>query len=202
MGLVDVDVQHWCDGAPAPARTRTFSRATLFFDLSLPQTYLAAEQAERLFGQLRWIPACSTVLDPARQAAAADPDVRARARRLRVPLVWAGGPPQPVPGAMRAAALATERGCGGAFVLAAARLAFCGDFDLEEPEALAEAGAAAGLEADAVLEAAADERRDDVIAVTGRTLRAAGADRLPVLAIGGTLYCGEEQLALVAAMAA
>ena len=47
---------------------------------------------------------------------------------------------------MRAAHYASEQGRGAAFVLAAGRLAFCGGFDLDDPELLAEAAAAAGID--------------------------------------------------------
>ena len=40
---------------------------------------------------------------------------------------------------MRAAHYASQQGRGAAFVLAAGRLAFCGGFDLDDPELLAEA---------------------------------------------------------------
>ncbi len=42
-------------------------------------------------------------------------------------------------------AYASTIGCGAQFALAAMRLAFCGGFDLEDPEILAEAAAAAGI---------------------------------------------------------
>jgi 2-hydroxychromene-2-carboxylate isomerase len=102
---------------------------------------------------------------------------------------------------MRVAALAAECGRGSAFVLAASRLAFCGGFDLDDPEILAEAAAAAGLGLDAALEAAADAGRDGPIEEAGRRLLAQGADRLPVLQVGRTLFCGEERLSEAAAAA-
>jgi len=58
---------------------------------------------------------------------------------------------------MRAAVHACDVDRGPAFVLAATRLAFCGGFDLDDPEVLAEAAAAAGLELDACLHAGGDE---------------------------------------------
>ncbi len=83
---------------------------------------------------------------------------------------------------MRVASLAAERGRGAAFVLAAGRLAFCGGFDLDDPEILAEAAAAAGLALDECL--ARGARR---AAATARSRPPAagcwpsGADRLPAL---------------------
>jgi 2-hydroxychromene-2-carboxylate isomerase len=86
-------------------------------------------------------------------------------------------------------------------VLAATRLAFCGGFDLDDPEILAEAAAAAGLGLDACLHAAGDRRRDGAIEAAGRRLLAAGADRVPALRIGRALYWGETQVVDAAAAA-
>ena len=102
---------------------------------------------------------------------------------------------------MRAAALACELGRGAAFVLAAGRLAFCGGFDLGDPEVLAEAAAAAGLPLDACLAAAGDAGRDAAIEDAGRRLVAMGADELPALRVGRRLFDGEERLPEAAAAA-
>ena len=59
---------------------------------------------------------------------------------------------------MRVAVLAAERGRGAAYVLAATRLAFCGGFDLDDPEILAEAATASGLTYEECMLAADDER--------------------------------------------
>jgi 2-hydroxychromene-2-carboxylate isomerase len=182
-------------------------RATFFFDLSVPETYLAAERVERNFPGLRWQPASlesmhggrpfSEPSDLARVIAEAE----TRAAVLRVPLVW----PDPFPGeagpAMRAASLACELGLGAPFVLAATRLAFCGGFNLCDPEVLAEAAAAANMPLDACLGAAGDVSRDTRIEAAGRRLLAAGADRLPALRLGRQLFCGEERLAEATAAA-
>lgn len=176
-------------------------RATLFFDLASPYTYLAAERAERLFGGLEWRPACAAALDCGELSRdGAWGTVAARARLLHLPLVWwEERRPYAVPGAMRVAALAAQRGRGGAFVLAASRLAFCGGFDLDDPEILAEAAAAAGMGLRETLDAARDASRDGPIEATGRLLLAAGADRLPALRVGRMLFCGEDRLSEAAA---
>ena len=59
--------------------------------------------------------------------------------------------------ALRAAARASELGAGARFALAATRLHFCGGFDLDDPETLAEAAAAAGVPLDECLAAAGDD---------------------------------------------
>ena len=176
-------------------------RATLYFDLRSPYTYLVAERADRLFDGLEWRPASADVLhggelDDDAPRAAAD-----RARLLGLPLVWPEDRPYRVLRAMRVASLAVERGCGGAFVLAASRLAFCGGFDLDDPEILAEAAAAAGISLDDAFHAAGDVARDGPIEAAARMLLAAGAERLPVLKVGRTLFSGEDRLMEAAAAA-
>jgi 2-hydroxychromene-2-carboxylate isomerase len=170
-------------------------RPTFYFDLASPYTYLAAERADRMFSGLEWLPASSDALQC---AIALGDEERARiARRaalLGLPMVWPVGPALPVVGAMRVASLAAERGLGAAFVLAASRLVFCGGFELDDPEILAEAAAAAGIDLGEMLHAAGDERRDGAIEEAGRKLLAAGADRLPALRVGRMLFCGEHRL--------
>jgi 2-hydroxychromene-2-carboxylate isomerase len=182
-------------------------RGEFLFDLASPFTYLAAERVERAFDDVTWTPASSTALR--RTSLAADEvalaAVRAaaeeRAEELRLPLVWPDSWPHDVPAAMRVASHAVTTGRGAAFVLAAGRLAFCGGFDLDDPEILAEAAAAAGLGLEACLHAAGDRGRDGAIEAAGRRLLAAGADRLPALRIGRALYWGETQVAGAAAAA-
>ena len=175
-------------GHRAPART------TLFFDLVSPYTYLAAERADRLFAGLEWQPACADVLyasDPLHDEIGAACE---RAALLGLPFVWPERRYPRTRGAMRVASFASERGCGAAFVLAASRLAFCGGYDVDDPEILAEAAAAAGIGLRETLAAAGDVRRDGPIEEAGRMLLAAGATRLPVLQVGRTLFCGEDRL--------
>ena len=174
-------------------------RATLFFDLGSPDTYLAAERADRLFARLEWLPASADVLQAAELTEAGMQAVRDRAQLLGLPLVWPDEPPHAVRGAMRVASLAAERGCGAAFVLAASRLAFCGGFDIDDPEILAEAAAAAGIGLRETLAAAGDVGRDGAIEEAGRLLLAAGGTRLPALRIGRMLFCGEDRLLEAAA---
>ena len=182
----------------APRRWR--SRAEFFFDLACPFTYLAAERVERAFDEIAWRPASAEALrrsslgDDAVSAVAVRRAAQERAVALRLPLVWPEGFPDDVPSAMRVAACAVEAGRGAAFVLAATRLAFCGGFDLDDPEILAEAAAAAGVGLEDTLRAARDAGRDGAIEGTGRALLAAGADRLPALRVGRALYWGERRV--------
>jgi 2-hydroxychromene-2-carboxylate isomerase len=182
-------------------------RAEFYFDLACPTTYLAAERVERHFGQVTWTPVTGAALLRGARAVgdSGSFDLRAfaeaRAAQLRLPLTWPAHFPAPVPAAMRAAAYAAEEGRGTPFVLAATRLAFCGGFDLDDPEILAEAAAAAGIGLDACLQAAGDAGRDAVAEHGARRLLAAGIERLPVLGVGGELFAGEERLGEAAAAA-
>jgi 2-hydroxychromene-2-carboxylate isomerase len=182
-------------------------RTEFLFDLACPFTYLAAERVERAFESVVWTPVCGTALT--RLTADADPvaetrlrrAVEARAAQLRLPLVWPERFPSDLPAAMRVASYAAEGGRGAAFTLAACRLAYCGGFDLEDPEIIAEAAAAAGLGLDACLRAARDVSRDGRMEAAGRKLLASGADLLPALRVGSSLFWGEQRVAEAAAAA-
>ena len=163
-------------------------RTTFFFDLACPLSYLAAERVERTLGDAHWVPVSAGSLFEAR-AGAAPPLEELRepaehwARRLKLPLVWPERFPAQTPLALRAAAHAAEVGAGAAFALAASRLAFCGGFDLDDPETLAEAAAAAGVPLEDCLAAAADPARDQPLQAAARRLRARGVRRLPALGL-------------------
>jgi 2-hydroxychromene-2-carboxylate isomerase len=183
------------------------SRVEFLFDLCCPFSYLAAERVERAFDDVVWTPACTTSLRCGSIETDAESTERRRgaaerrAAELRLPLVWPERHPAPVPAAMRAASYAAEQGRGAAFALAAGRLAFCGGFDLEDPEILAEAAAAAGIGMDGCLQAVGDISRDGAIESAGRRMLAAGADRLPALRVGRSLFWGENRVAEAAAAA-
>jgi 2-hydroxychromene-2-carboxylate isomerase len=187
-------------------RPRMRSKVTFFFDLASPFTYLAAERVDRMFPGLTWRPALTEALhagDPLATAVdreAAQQAAEDRAVALQMPLVWPDGYPSGARVAMRVAALAASEGLSAApFVLAASRLAFCGGFDLDDPEVLAEAAAAAGLGLPEVLAAAGDVSRDGEMEATALRLLAQGATRLPVLKVDRTLFCGEHRVAEAAA---
>jgi len=179
---------------------RNAVRAEFFFDLASPFTYLAAERVDRAFDAVTWTPACAVKLRcrdlPAGEAEAGEVAERAEARAaaLRLPLEWPERWPAPVPAAMRVAHHAAQEGRGGAFVLAATRLAFAGGFDLEDIDILTEAAAAAGLPLDACLRAAREDRRDGAAEASARRLLGAGVDRLPALAFARQVVWGEERV--------
>jgi 2-hydroxychromene-2-carboxylate isomerase len=174
-------------------------RVSFFFDLASPWTYLAAERVDRRFAEVRWQPAVGEALPGARDLAAQRRAVEERAAELQLPLVWPEPQPAAARSAMRVAALAADRGRGAEFVLAASRLAFCGGYDVDDPEILAEAAAAADLGLDECLRAAGELRRDGPMERAALRLLAHGADELPVLIVGRTLFCGEHRLPEAAA---
>lgn len=182
-------------GAVAPSRP---ARVALLFDLSSPFTYLAAERADRQFPGLSWKPVLADVLDLDRPDRT---EAEARARQLGLPLVWPELDPETIRPAMRVASLAAERGCAAAFVLAATRLAFCGGFELDHPEVLAEAAAAANLGLEECLRAAGDARRDAPMEERARKAFDHGADRLPALRVGRLMFAGEDRFAEAVAAA-
>lgn len=184
-------------------RSRPMSdRPAFFFDLACPFSYLAAERVEKLLGEVEWIPVAGHFVG--RNRAARLPQMRETAERraaeLRLPLVWPDRFPEGSPSALRAAAYASEAGAGARFALAASRLAFCGGFDLEGPEILAEAAAAAGIPLDSCLAAAGDLFRDGALHATMRGLLARGVSELPAIRIGRCWLKGERAVVEAAAL--
>jgi 2-hydroxychromene-2-carboxylate isomerase len=168
------------------------ARTTLYFDLASPSTYLVAERIERRVGNATWRPA--VLRQPLARGDEVVAEAQRRARALRMPLVWPERFPSRVPSAMRVATYANEVGLGPRFVIAAGRLAFCGGFDLEDPDILAEAAAAAGLDVDGALLAARDPRRDHQIDMAGRAIGHAGGTMLPAIEHERHMYCGEAHI--------
>ena len=166
--------------------------ATLYFDLASPHTYLLAERVERRVSSAVWRPA--TLPGPPARGDELLAEAQLRAQALRMPLVWPERFPSRVPTAMRVATYANEQGCGASFAVAAGRLAFCGGFDLEDPDILAEAAAAAALDVDGALLAAREPRRDHQIGMAGRSVLHAGGTTLPALEHARRIYCGEPHI--------
>ena len=86
-------------------------------------------------------------------------------------------------------------------MLAASRLAFCGGFELDDPEVLAEAAAAANIPLHDAFAAATDEMRDGPMLDDALRLLAAGAEVLPTIQVGRLLFSGEDRLSEAAAAA-
>lgn len=192
-------------------RTLAGSLPAFFFDPSCPFSYLAAERVERVLGEVHWVPTAAASLHVTGSSLHLPPHdalnrcpldqtriVMARAEyqalRLRLPMVWPDRFPADSPAALRVAAHAAEAGAGARFALAAARLAFCGGFDLEDRGVLAEAARAAQLDVDEALAAAANPALDEPIHSTARGLRARGVRSLPAIRVGRRLISGERML--------
>jgi 2-hydroxychromene-2-carboxylate isomerase len=165
---------------------------TLYFDLASPYTYLVAERIERRGRGVAWRPAM--LRQPLSRGDELVAEAQRRAHALRMPLVWPERFPSRVPTAMRVATYANEQGCCSGYAIAAGRLAFCGGFDLEDPDIIAEAAAAAGLDVEGALAAARDPRRDHQIEMAGRAVGHAGGTVLPALEHERRIYCGEAHI--------
>lgn len=172
--------------------------ATFWCDPACPFTYLAAERVEQLFAGAAWRPVAPRQLDR-RELALVRAAAENRAVALRLPLIWPDLPRGDARPLARAAQYARERGVAVPFMLAASRLAYCGGFDPGDLEVVAEAAAAAGLDVDVCLAAAAERGRDDSLDSARRRLAGVGAADLPVLEVGGRLFYGEERLSEAAA---
>jgi 2-hydroxychromene-2-carboxylate isomerase len=175
-----------------------------FFDLADPLSYLSAERVERNLGGAEWIPVSSQMLLPGGPGASVDANARreyaeAQAQALRLPLVWPDSFPDPVPCAQRAAAYAVAIGAGPQFALAASRLAFCGGFDLSDPETLAEAAAASAVPLSSCLRAAGDPAWDAPLKATAHSLRLRGIRELPAFRVGRRWFEGGTGLLRAAA---
>lgn len=159
-----------------------------FFTLDCPISYVVGERVERVLGQLEWIPVLGPLAEPG-LAGSADARRKAAAQRfelamdaaakLHLPLVEPRAFPTDVRDAARVAAFASDCGRGAAFARAAARLAFCGGFDLARRNVLAEAAAAAGLPPEEALAVAHDPTYDLRIDATGRGLGLRGVASRP-----------------------
>jgi 2-hydroxychromene-2-carboxylate isomerase len=174
-------------------RSTADAAPAFFFDLSCPLSYLSAERVERNLGGAEWIPVSTEMVHPDQprfgSGAHADADAvrefaEAQAGALRLPLVWPDRFPDPVPQAQRAAAYAVAIGAGAQFALAASRLAFCGGFDLSDPEILAEAAAASAVPLSTCLRAAGDPAWDAPLEATAHSLRLRGIRELPAFRVG------------------
>jgi len=182
------------DRDTARAQVARSTRPTFFFDLACPLSYLSAERVERMLGDVEWIPATLSATGPSRplsHTSAKRAHAETLAIAMRIPLIWPDSFPSGCPRVMRAACHAVHSGDGARFALAAGRLAFCGGFDLEDPEILAEAAAAAGIQPESSLAAADDPAYDLELQSTARRLRAADVLELPAIRAEGMWLGGE-----------
>jgi 2-hydroxychromene-2-carboxylate isomerase len=187
------------------SRPRRGVRAAFFYDVACPFSYLVAERVERTLGEVEWVPAPAVGLDGGARWARFEATrelAERHALAARLPLVWPDWFPANSRHALRAASYAAENGAGAGFALAAARLAFCGGFDLEEPEMICIAAGVAGLPIDDCLLAAREPARDHGLWATARGLHARGVNALPALRLGHRFIEGERILTEGAALLA
>jgi len=166
--------------------------AAFFFALDCPLSYLAAEQVERALGEIDWVPVLAGDSRGSEPANESD-RVRAaqermslaerQARTLNLPLVEPHRYPFDARPVSRAAVYAAEHGVGARFALAAMRLAFCGGFDLSNPNVIGEAAEVAGLQAAEAVVAAGAARYDAGLDATSRGLASRGVSA-PAIRIG------------------
>lgn len=178
--------------------------AAFFFALDCPISYLVGERVERVLGEIDWLPvlpaqelgsgslpAAGRRQEPRKRLALAARE----AQSLRLPLVEPDRYPLPdLRPVARAALFAAERGAARAFALAAARLAFCGGFDLADPDTIADAAHAAALAPDEALAAAQDLSYDGVLEATTRGVLARAGVESPAIALGGRWFAGIDAL--------
>ena len=196
------------------SRSHVVTQPLFFFDVSCPLSYLTAERIERKLGEVEWVPVDAAALrgaatgsDVSTETLHTDPKLQwlrtradACARALRLPLVWPDRFPGAARCAQRASTFACEIGAGAAFALAASRLAFCGGFDLEDPETLAEAAAAAGVPLEECLSAAGETWRDEELEANVDLLRSREISELPAILIGDQWFEGEAGLLAAGAL--
>jgi 2-hydroxychromene-2-carboxylate isomerase len=195
-------------GGSGPA-DRPEPRATFYYDLGSPYSYLAAERISRLFtdaelAQPEWQPILlgglfarfergSWSLTPERDAGMAEVERRAAAYGLQE-VRW----PDPWPGntiyAMRVATYAKSIGRTVSFTLAAFRQAFAGGRDLTDPDNVAIAAAACELHPNAIAKAAGST------AVKARLREATdragdlGVFGVPSVVVGEQVFWGDDRL--------
>jgi 2-hydroxychromene-2-carboxylate isomerase len=183
---------------------------TLYFDLGSPYAYLALERAPAVLGLApRLEPVLlgaifarrgfgSWAATPARETRTGE--IERRAERYGLPpLRWPQGWPAEGLQAMRAAVWAQREGAAGEFARAAFRAQFVEGADIADAGVLRACAAASGLEPGALETAVAS---DDVkLALRAKTEAAwdAGVRGVPSVAIGETIFFGDDQLELAAA---
>jgi 2-hydroxychromene-2-carboxylate isomerase len=206
--LIDLDLRRDARRQRTMAVAAPPLESGFYFDVVSPLTYLAAERVERLFPAATWAPVDPTAIAPVPSPGAVAglrELAETRAAALKMPLVW---PHSPLPfgeaghAVRRAAAYAAASGRGSAFVVAAGRLAFCGGFELDDPEVIAEAAVAARLSARGCLAATVDRAWDERLVESAYQVAVLESTELPAIMISRRLFGGEQRLAEAAAAAA
>jgi 2-hydroxychromene-2-carboxylate isomerase len=181
------------------------SQPVLYFDLSSPEAYIAAERAAEVLGVVpEWQPIHLAALPGTGELDAfrcaeerdifrAELEHLAAARGLQ-PLRWPPDWPGDTALAMRVATYAKSIGRVVAFSLAAFRQAFAAGRDLSEPDSVVIAAAACEMHPAAVLKAA--ETRGVTVALARATAEAAeaGVRGVPAVRVGDQVFHGDAAL--------
>ena len=194
-----------------PGRRRARTHAEFFFDLACPFTYLAAERVERSFDDVVWRPAVDRRAAPLRAGrrrslCRVGAPRGGGARRRRCGCRWSGRsafPPRSRPRCAwprtRPSAVAAPPSCWprrGWRSAAASTSTIPRSWPRRPPPPASSSTTRCTPRT--------TSGRDAAIEATGRSLLAAGADRLPALRLAHALYWGEPRVgeALVAARVA
>ncbi len=188
-------------------------RPVFYYDLSSPESYLAAERINAAMSVVpEWEPILLADLDRGetldawrceteRDSVMEDLERRARAHGLQ-PLRW----PQRWPGdselAMLAATYAKGIGRAVAFSLAAFRQAFAAGRDLSEPDSVLIAAAACELHPAAVLKAVELRATRHALRRATAQAGAAGVRSVPTVRLGDELFAGADAVEAAASAAA
>jgi 2-hydroxychromene-2-carboxylate isomerase len=175
---------------------------TFFYDLGSPECYLVAERVtSTLPFVVDWEPVLGRSL-----GVVAEADVAALTGRavelellpLRIPAVW----PPDTEFAMLTATYAKQIGRSIAFSLAAFRQAFAGGRDLGDRDTVLIAAAACEMHPTAILKGVSLRSVTDGLRQASLRARALGVTRLPAIAVGDELFCGEDAPERAAALGA
>jgi 2-hydroxychromene-2-carboxylate isomerase len=188
-------------------------QATFYFDLGSPFAYLTAERiAEVLPEPVTWQPVSlgalfkvtgrsSWALGAPEERQSGMAEVERRARLYGLPAVrWPDPWPTNYLFAMRAATYAFQIGRGREFTMQAFRAAFQRGHDLSIREHVLRVATDAGLDAQAVTEAASDPEIKLALRTATDTAHALGAFGVPTIAVAGELLWGDDRLEEAAAL--
>ncbi|MBA2522609.1 MAG: DsbA family protein [Solirubrobacterales bacterium] len=185
------------------------ARATFYYDLGSPYSYLAAERISRLFAdaelaQPEWRPVLLGGLfahydrgswseTDEREEGMREVERRAETYGLQ-PVRW----PDPWPGntlhAMRVATYAKSIGRTVSFALAGFRQAFAGGRDLTDPDNVAIAAAACELHPNAIAKAAASNAVKSKLRAATDDAAERGVFGVPTVLVGEEVFWGDDRL--------
>lgn len=189
------------------------TQVTFYFDLGSPFAYLTAERISEVLPEpVIWQPVSLGALfkltgrsswamsDPdSRQAGMAE--VEHSAHQYGLPTVrWPDPWPTDYLFAMRAATYAFQVGRGREFTMQAFRHAFQHGHDLGIHEHVLQAATEAGLDADAVSEAATDPEIKLTLRTATDAAHALGAFGVPTISVERELFWGDDRLKCAAAL--